>query len=104
MIVCVIEEIIDNNRYETKTFAVEQDSILHGFSGYFKAVLYDNITLSIEPSTHSPEMFSWFPIFFPIKVSLTKKKNIDIFIILSQCSESILFLLYTFIFKIIIRS
>lgn len=31
-------------------------------------VLYKNITLSIEPNTYSPEMFSWFPIFFPLKV------------------------------------
>ncbi|KAF7390207.1 hypothetical protein HZH68_012064 [Vespula germanica] len=69
------DEIIDNNRYEAKTFDVEQDSILHGFSGYFKAILYDNITLSIEPSTHSPEMFSWFPIFFPIKESIQLKKG-----------------------------
>ncbi|XP_031846759.1 protein arginine N-methyltransferase 5 [Nomia melanderi] len=58
---------IDNSRYEIKTFEVQQNSVLHGFSGYFDAVLYKNVTLSIEPSTRSPKMFSWFPIFFPIR-------------------------------------
>ncbi|XP_076246806.1 protein arginine N-methyltransferase 5 [Calliopsis andreniformis] len=57
----------DNSRYATKTFEVQQNCVLHGFSGYFDSVLYKNTTLSIEPSTHTPEMFSWFPIFFPIK-------------------------------------
>lgn len=47
---------------------MKQNCVLHGFSGYFDAVLYKNVTLSIEPSTHSAGMFSWFPIFFPIKV------------------------------------
>lgn len=63
-----LDVITDNSRYETKTFQVEQNCVLHGFSGYFTAILYENITLSIEPSTYSPDMFSWFPIFFPIKV------------------------------------
>ncbi|XP_015174436.1 PREDICTED: protein arginine N-methyltransferase 5 [Polistes dominula] len=72
------DKIIDNNRYEMKTFNVKQNCILHGFSGYFEAVLYNDINLSIEPSTHSPGMFSWFPIFFPIKepIRLEKGKKI----------------------------
>ncbi|XP_017880424.1 protein arginine N-methyltransferase 5 [Ceratina calcarata] len=57
----------DNSRYETRVFKVQQNSVLHGFSGYFDTVLFNDVTLSIEPSTHSPGMFSWFPIFFPIK-------------------------------------
>ncbi|XP_018393940.1 PREDICTED: protein arginine N-methyltransferase 5 [Cyphomyrmex costatus] len=62
-----IDAVTDNSRYETKTFEVEQNCVLHGFSGYFTAILYGNITLSIEPSTYSSDMFSWFPIFFPLK-------------------------------------
>ncbi|XP_076764519.1 protein arginine N-methyltransferase 5 isoform X2 [Xylocopa sonorina] len=61
------EKVIDNSRYSTKVFKVRQNCVLHGFSGYFDTVLFKNVTLSIEPSTHSPGMFSWFPIFFPIK-------------------------------------
>ncbi|XP_046413047.1 protein arginine N-methyltransferase 5 isoform X1 [Neodiprion fabricii] len=61
------EPFIDNNRYEVKKFVAEQNSVLHGFSGYFEAILYKDATISIEPNTHSPGMVSWFPIFFPIK-------------------------------------
>ena len=41
---------------------------MHGFAGYFEAVLYKEVKLSIRPETHSPGMFSWFPILFPVKV------------------------------------
>ena len=54
-------------RYEVKHFEVEMDSELHGFGGYFECTLYKNVTISINPMTHSPGMFSWFPIFFPLK-------------------------------------
>ena len=65
-----VDEKIDNSRYGKNIFKVKQDCILHGFSGYFNAVLYKNTKISIEPKTHSPKMFSWFPIFFPLKVSI----------------------------------
>ena len=45
--------------------------MLHGFAGYFEAVLYDNIGLSIHPERKdfiSKDMLSWFPYFIPIKV------------------------------------
>lgn len=64
----ILDSVTDNSRYEIKTFEVQQNSVLHGFSGYFDTVLFKDITLSIQPSTRSPGMFSWFPIFFPIKV------------------------------------
>lgn len=70
--------VTDNSRYETKTFQVEQNCVLHGFSGYFMAILYENITLSIEPNTYSPDMFSWFPIFFPIKEPIQLKAGDEI--------------------------
>ncbi|RZF45255.1 hypothetical protein LSTR_LSTR015088 [Laodelphax striatellus] len=62
------DEVPDNTRYKQLTFDVKTTSILHGFSGYFSTVLYKDTTLSIHPDTHSPGMFSWFPIYFPIKV------------------------------------
>lgn len=51
-----------------RKFNVQQNTILHGFSGYFESVLFEDVMISIEPGTHSPGMISWFPIFFPIKV------------------------------------
>ncbi|XP_043248330.1 protein arginine N-methyltransferase 5 [Colletes gigas] len=78
---------IDNSRFETKTFDVQQNCVLHGFSGYFSTVLFKNITLSIEPSTHSPGMFSWFPIFFPIKEPVQLKAGDQIVLhFWRQCS------------------
>uniref|UniRef100_A0A8C3V0I7 Protein arginine N-methyltransferase 5 n=1 Tax=Catharus ustulatus TaxID=91951 RepID=A0A8C3V0I7_CATUS len=50
------------------TWRVQVGTVLHGFAGYFETTLYDDVTLSIRPETHSPGLFSWFPIFFPIKV------------------------------------
>lgn len=40
----------------------------HGLAGYFDAQLYGDVHLSIHPPTHTANMFSWFPIFFPFKV------------------------------------
>ncbi len=54
------------------TFNVPHSGTLHGFAGYFEAVLYGNIGLSIHPERKdaiSKDMLSWFPCFFPIKVS-----------------------------------
>jgi protein arginine N-methyltransferase 5 len=31
-----------------------------GFAGYFDAVLYKDVHLGIEPSTATPNMFSWY--------------------------------------------
>lgn len=59
-------EVIDNKRYGTKRFACEQDCVLTGVAGYFTCVLYRDVTLSTEPRTHTLDMMSWFPIFFPL--------------------------------------
>lgn len=58
-------------------FKIERDdlAILHGFAGYFSCVLYKEVTLSTEPSTHSPGMFSWFPMFLPLAAPLCLKKG-----------------------------
>lgn len=43
---------------------------MHGFAGYFESTLYRDVSLSILPSTHTPGMFSWFPLFIPLKTPL----------------------------------
>ena len=60
-----------NTRSASLTFAIPHAGILHGFAGYFEAVLYENIGLSIHPDRKdfiSKDMLSWFPCFFPLKV------------------------------------
>lgn len=66
-----------NLRYKSLEFEIDSNMQLHGFSGYFNAVLYKNVIISIEPSTYSDGMFSWFPVYFPIKnTMLVKSGNI----------------------------
>jgi len=67
--------VIDNARYEELSFKIISDSVLHGFGGYFECLLYKNIMISILPATHSPGMFSWFPILFPLKEPVQLKKD-----------------------------
>ncbi|CAN7990973.1 unnamed protein product [Ixodes hexagonus] len=71
---------IDNSRYKSLKFQIRDNYVLHGFAGYFDCVLYKDIILSIFPNSHSPGMFSWFPIYFPIKepVSLVKGSTLEV--------------------------
>eukprot|EP00096_Caligus_rogercresseyi_P011740 TRINITY_DN4721_c0_g1_i1.p1 TRINITY_DN4721_c0_g1~~TRINITY_DN4721_c0_g1_i1.p1 ORF type:complete len:624 (+),score=187.06 TRINITY_DN4721_c0_g1_i1:30-1874(+) len=69
---------IDNNRYDVKSFNISHDSELHGFGGYFECVLYKDVNISILPSTHSKGMFSWFPIFFPLRSPVKLRKGDDV--------------------------
>lgn len=64
-----------NSRYKCLQFEITSNMQLHGFSGYFDAVLYKDITISIEPSTFSVGMFSWFPAYFPIKDTMLVKSG-----------------------------
>jgi len=66
---------IDNSRYAELSFDICSDSLLHGFGGYFECQLYKEIMISILPSTHSPGMFSWFPILFPLREPVQLKKQ-----------------------------
>jgi protein arginine N-methyltransferase 5 len=63
------QAVVDNSREATKIFSCTppQGTVCHGFAGYFDAQLYKNVHLSILPETHTPEMASWFPIYFPIR-------------------------------------
>lgn len=56
-----------NTRYQQSSFTIPFDTMVHGFAGYFRCALYKDVEISIEPNTHSPGMFSWFPIFFPLR-------------------------------------
>ncbi|KAL3689090.1 hypothetical protein R1sor_015399 [Riccia sorocarpa] len=61
---------LDNRRYVKLKFELSPDTgsaLVHGFGGYFDAVLYKDVHLGIEPSTATPNMFSWFAIFFPLR-------------------------------------
>lgn len=65
-------------------FLAAQNCVLTGFVGFFETVLYKDVMLSINPQTYSPNMVSWFPIVFPIAVSIIIS---DTFIIIVRIND-----------------
>lgn len=62
-----------NTRQARLSFNLRDRAVCHGLAGYFEATLYPGVELSTNPlnmDEKSPEMMSWFPIFFPLKVCL----------------------------------
>uniref|UniRef100_A0A8C9VME5 Protein arginine N-methyltransferase 5 n=1 Tax=Scleropages formosus TaxID=113540 RepID=A0A8C9VME5_SCLFO len=78
---------MNNNRYQCLRFSVGCNSVLHGFAGYFETTLYKDVTLSIKPDTHSPGMFSWFPILFPIKQPIPLSRGDDVCVRFWRCNN-----------------
>ncbi|KAH7930189.1 PRMT5-domain-containing protein [Leucogyrophana mollusca] len=70
-----------NVRFSTLSFHIPHAGILHGLAGYFEAVLYGDIGLSIHPHRKdqvSKDMLSWFPLFFPFKDPLYLPSNSEL--------------------------
>uniref|UniRef100_A0AAQ5Y024 Protein arginine N-methyltransferase 5 n=1 Tax=Amphiprion ocellaris TaxID=80972 RepID=A0AAQ5Y024_AMPOC len=78
---------MNNNRYQCLRFSVGCNSVLHGFAGYFETTLYKDVTLSIKPDTHSPGMFSWFPILFPLKQPISITRDDDVTVRFWRCNN-----------------
>ncbi|ETN45074.1 uncharacterized protein HMPREF1541_09950 [Cyphellophora europaea CBS 101466] len=58
-----------NTRHTVLHFPVPHRGACHGLAGYFECVLY-TVVLSTNPNTMadtSPDMMSWFPLYFPLK-------------------------------------
>eukprot|EP00554_Chaetoceros_debilis_P007417 CAMPEP_0194072662 /NCGR_PEP_ID=MMETSP0149-20130528/342_1 /TAXON_ID=122233 /ORGANISM="Chaetoceros debilis, Strain MM31A-1" /LENGTH=733 /DNA_ID=CAMNT_0038752563 /DNA_START=93 /DNA_END=2294 /DNA_ORIENTATION=+ len=59
----------------SKNIGMESSNLLHGFLGSFHCVLYKSKNsvssdISIAPESFSTGMFSWFPLYFPLKEPL----------------------------------
>ena len=80
-------EHFTNDKYKILKFKVIETGIVHGFIGYFESILYDNVLMSILPSTKSKGMLSWFPIVFPLKIPINVKKNSTIEVHFWRCSS-----------------
>lgn len=61
---------IDNSRFASLRFTAQTTGTIHGFAGYFECWLYRDIRLSILPASFSHDMFSWFPVLFPLRTPL----------------------------------
>jgi hypothetical protein len=58
-----------NSRHTSLTFSIPLATSIHGFAGFFTSQLYKSVELSILPGPRfSRGMFSWFPLYFPIRV------------------------------------
>ena len=62
-------------RYKVMRFAAKEDAVVHGFAGYFTAVLFGEVDISIHPETFSDGMFSWFPLFLPLREPIHVRKG-----------------------------
>jgi protein arginine N-methyltransferase 5 len=65
-----------NVRYSRLKFICKDRGVVNGLAGYFESVLYEGTRAKVELSTRpdtidakSKDMISWFPIFFPLRVS-----------------------------------
>ncbi|GAA6004774.1 protein arginine N-methyltransferase [Rhodotorula paludigena] len=69
-----------NARSAHLTFHIPRAGVCHGFAGYFEAVLYADVMLSIHPERAAGDMLSWFPIFFPLgePVYLPANSELDV--------------------------
>ncbi|KAJ7903607.1 PRMT5 arginine-N-methyltransferase-domain-containing protein [Mycena olivaceomarginata] len=70
-----------NARSAKLDFFIPHAGVLHGLAGYFEAVLYGNIGLSIHPHRKdriSKDMLSWFPLFFPFKEPMYLPSNSEL--------------------------
>jgi protein arginine N-methyltransferase 5 len=77
-----------NNRYSVSTFTTDLDSVVHGLAGYFECTLYKSIIMSILPSTHSINMVSWFPLFFPLPTPAYLEASGSLEVHLWRCGDS----------------
>lgn len=78
----------DNRRKISLTFESKLATTCHGFVGYFNCCLYKDVYISIEPSTANANMFSWFPIYFPIEKPFTLQENEKIELFIERCVDN----------------
>lgn len=78
-----------NSRFCQMIFVCKTRGVTHGLAGYFEATLYESelpendgakVEISIHPERideKSKDMISWFPIYFPLKVSTETCNDLD---------------------------
>ncbi|KAF6139671.1 hypothetical protein GIB67_002476 [Kingdonia uniflora] len=80
-----------NQRYKKLRFEIPSDTgsaMVHGFAGYFDATLYKDVHLGIEPSIATPNMFSWFAIFFPLRTPICVRPDSPLEVHFWRCCSS----------------
>jgi protein arginine N-methyltransferase 5 len=70
------------------TFKIRYKTVIHGIAGFFTTKLYNDIELSIIPDSHTPDLISWFPFFFPLESPLYVTDDTELEISLSRESKN----------------
>ncbi|CAM9403310.1 unnamed protein product, partial [Hapterophycus canaliculatus] len=65
-----------------------QASTLHGFAGFFDSRLFADIHISIVPTTFSEGMFSWFPLYIPLRTPVVLKPGDKVSAHFWRCTSS----------------
>ena len=81
-------QLLDNSRYARLSFTVTQNSTIHGLTGTFESRLYADVTLSIAAHSHTPGLFSWFPLFIPFTTPLRVNAGQTITVCLWRCMSA----------------
>ncbi len=79
-----------NQRFSTTSFKIRHKGVLHGLVGFFECVLYKDIELSIRPDNiddKSPNMISWFPIWFPLDTPLYLTDDTEIEVSMNRYTD-----------------
>ncbi|KAI0219544.1 hypothetical protein L0F63_007469 [Massospora cicadina] len=87
----LIDASVDNRRNDRYAscrfkFPSATEGVVHGLAGYFEATLYKEVAMSIHPTTHSPGMFSWFPLFFPLAAPIHVTPGSELEVHIWRCS------------------
>jgi hypothetical protein len=78
-----------HSRHTSLTFPIPLAGTVHGFAGYFTSHLYGGIELSIVPGARfSKGMFSWFPLFFPLKTPITLASGATLGVDMWRCTNA----------------
>ncbi|XP_027189496.1 protein arginine N-methyltransferase 1.5-like isoform X7 [Cicer arietinum] len=80
-----------NERYKKLQFEIPKDTgsaMVHGFAGYFNMTLYKDVCLATEPSTKKPDLFSWFPMFFPLRMPIRVDRGSILEVHFWRCVDS----------------
>ncbi|GAB4837642.1 Protein arginine N-methyltransferase 5 [Ancistrocladus abbreviatus] len=77
-----------NERYMKLQFEIPNDAgsaLVHGFAGYFDATLYKDVHLVTVPTMQTPNMFSWYSMFFPLRTPICIRASTPLVLHIWRC-------------------
>lgn len=80
-----------NERHTKLVFYSQDDTICHGFGGFFQANLFGTKSISTLPASKTPKMDSWFPAYIPLEqpIRLVRGSMLEVHFWRKQSSTSV---------------